>query len=66
MAAAALNRRVASFFLVYRLMAILTQFMGRLLEAVNIRIADVEIMTLGTFINNHYIALGMVAYCAAI
>jgi hypothetical protein len=65
MTAAALDRRVASFFLVYRLMAILAQFMGCLLEAVDIRIADVEVMALCTFINSHHIVLGMVTDYAA-
>ena len=47
--------------LVHHFVAILAQFMCCLLIAVDIRITNVLGMTVGTFINHHYLILGMMA-----
>ena len=52
--------------IIYFLVAILAQFMSRLLIAVDISIAYVLGMTVGAFINDHDIILGMMASGAGV
>ena len=60
MTTTAFNRCFTTFF-VHLFMAILAQFMCCLLVAIDIRIAYLPSMATGTFVNHHYLILGMMA-----
>ena len=64
MAAAALDRCITSI-LVHLFMAVFAQFMCGFLETVNPGIAYINCMAVGTFINDHYFIIGMMADCAS-